>query len=52
MVFVKTKRGGFYEPPYTEEEELELLRRMNGGVVAFSRPLSRPHRPRPRGRKD
>lgn len=29
MVFVKTKHGGgYYEPPYTPEEEAELYRRM------------------------
>lgn len=43
MVYVTTEWGGFHEPPYTEDEILELARRANGGVVAFS---SHQHRPR------
>ena len=32
MVFVPNgKGGGWYEPPYTWEEEMELYRRMNAG---------------------
>lgn len=53
MVFVKTKWGGYHEPPYTEDEILEGARRSNGGVVAFKR-LPRdcpPHQGRPEGRK-
>jgi len=34
MVYVKTKWGGFHEPPYTEEEQLEIARR-TAGAVAF-----------------
>lgn len=41
MVFVKTERGGFHEPPYTEEEKAELLWRMTGTPVAFSSPQHR-----------
>ncbi len=47
MVFVKTKWGGFHEPPYTEAEILEFSRRVNSGVVAFKSHQHRqpPHRP-------
>jgi hypothetical protein len=48
MVFVKTEWGGFHEPPYTEEEQLELARRMRG-VVAFT---SHQHRQPPRPPED
>jgi hypothetical protein len=33
----------FHEPPYTWEEQLEIARRMNGGVVSFSRVSPRPN---------
>jgi hypothetical protein len=37
MVKRYTKTGGiFHEPPYTEEEQLEMYRRMSG-VVSFTR---------------
>lgn len=42
--FVKTKWGGFHEPPYTEDEQLEFARRMKS-VVAFK---SHQHRQPPR----
>ncbi len=47
MVFVKTKWGGFHEPPYTEAEILEGSRRSNSGVVAFKSHQHRqpPHHP-------
>lgn len=32
--FLKTEWGGFHEPPYTEEEQLDIARRARG-VVAF-----------------
>lgn len=39
MVRKFTKLGSPYnEPPYTQEEEDELYRRMGGGIVAFTRP--------------
>ena len=44
MVFVKTEWGGFHEPPYTEEEQLEIARRTTG-AVAFR---SHQHRQLPR----
>ena len=44
MVFVKTDWGGFHEPPYTEEEQLDIARRTRG-VVAFK---SHQHRQPPR----
>lgn len=44
MVFVKTEWGGFHEPPYTEEEQLDIARRTRG-VVAFK---SHQHRQPPR----
>lgn len=51
MVFVKTKWGGYHEPPYTEDEILEGARRSNGGVVAFTS-FRRPRRPRDRSPED
>lgn len=42
MVRVRTETGGyFHEPPYTEDEELELYRRMTEG------PFTVLHRPAP-----
>jgi hypothetical protein len=39
MVRKLTKDGfAYHEPPYTQEEEDELYRRMGGGIVAFTRP--------------
>lgn len=35
----------YYEPPYTLEEQLEIARRANGGVVAF-KSLRHPRHPR------
>jgi hypothetical protein len=29
MVFRQTKYGGWHEPPYTKEEEMDFYRRMN-----------------------
>jgi len=49
MIFVKTERGGFHEPPYTEEEKAELRERMTARPVAFSSPQ---HRDRPATRKE
>ena len=38
MVRKISDQGGVYhEPPYTEAEQMEMYRRMNG-VVAFTRP--------------
>lgn len=34
----------YYEPPYTLDEQLEIARRANGGVVAF-RSLRHPRPP-------
>lgn len=34
----------YYEPPYTAEEQLEIARRANGGVVAF-KSLRHPRHP-------
>lgn len=34
----------YHEPPYTLDEQLEIARRANGGVVAF-RSLRDPRRP-------
>jgi hypothetical protein len=53
MVFVKTKWGGYNEPPYTEAEIREFKERISGGVVAFKR-LPRdcpPDRDRPEDHK-
>ena len=37
MVIAYTNTGGiFHEPPYTEEEQLEMYRQM-GGVRSFTR---------------
>lgn len=52
MVAVRDKQGNvlFHEPPYTEEEQAEMYRRMDG-VTAFTRPVpaapdpSKPSRP-------
>lgn len=50
MVKVYTKDGSaFHEPPYTEEEEMEILRSINGQVRVFS---SLRHPRRPADRKD
>lgn len=48
MVYVKTKWGGFHEPPYTEEEQLDIARRTTG-AVAFR---SHQHRQSPRPLQD
>ena len=46
MVKVYTKDGSaFHEPPYTEQEHLDLQRWMNGGVVRFSS-LQHPRQPK------
>lgn len=46
MVKIITKDGSaFHEPPYTEEEHQDILRRMNGGIVAFSS-LRHPRKPK------
>jgi hypothetical protein len=34
--------GVYHEPPYTWAEQLEIVNRANGGVVAFTRPSPRP----------
>jgi hypothetical protein len=45
MVFRKSEKGGgWHEPPYTEEEEMELYRRMNpkeGFTIYHSSPRKR-----------
>jgi hypothetical protein len=33
--------NAFHNPPYTEEEQMEMYRRMNG-LVAFTRPEPKP----------
>jgi hypothetical protein len=36
MVFVPNGRGGgWYEPPYTWEEEMDMYRRMNAGPMTI-----------------
>jgi len=46
VVKVYTKDGSaFHEPPYTEQEHLDLQRWMNGGVVRFSS-LQHPRQPK------
>jgi len=37
----------YHEPPYTFDEQLEIARRANGGVVAF-KSLRHPRRPEDR----
>jgi hypothetical protein len=51
MVYVKTKWGGFHEPPYTEDEILETARRTTGAVAFRSHQHRQPPRP-PQDRKD
>jgi hypothetical protein len=51
MVFVKTEWGGFHEPPYTIDEQLEFARRMKGVVAFKSHQHRQPPRP-PQDRKD
>jgi hypothetical protein len=51
MVYVKTKWGGFHEPPYTEEEQLEIARRTTGAVAFKSHQHRQAPRP-PQDRKD
>ena len=42
MVKKVTKDGTVYHsPPYTLEEQADLLRRANGGVVSYIRPAQR-----------
>lgn len=45
MVFVKTDWGGFHEPPYTEEEQLDIARRTTGAVAFRSHQHRQPPRP-------
>lgn len=45
---VDDKGGIYHEPPYKPQEQLEIVRRANGGVVAFSRPCPRPTAPKNR----
>ena len=45
MVYVKTKWGGFNEPPYTDEENQKFEERLRrGGDITFIR---KPQRDRP-----
>ena len=43
MVFKKCKQGGgWHEPPYTWEEEMEMYRRMNAGPQTIYRGPPKP----------
>jgi hypothetical protein len=43
MVFVSSGRGGgWHEPPYTEEEEMEMYRLMNAGPLTVYRGPRKP----------
>lgn len=51
MVQRVSKDGAVYhEPPYTNEEQLEIVNRANAGVVSFSKRTLRPA-DRPASRK-
>lgn len=42
MVFVKTEQGGYYEPPYSWEEQRELYQRLGSGPSVIVRQRAGP----------